>query len=93
MHAFMFILFFYLGTVDTEVVDRVEARVGKEDGAGEGTTAGSNTGITGSETGTRAIEVAISQALQTPIRDTTLILRDRIMTATDLLNLSRVFSI
>lgn len=71
----------------------VEAMVGNETGAGEGTTAGSNTGMTGSETGTRAIEVAISQALQTPIRDTTLILRDHNMTATDLLNLSRVFSI
>lgn len=93
MRAFLFILFFCLGTVDTEVVGGVEAMVGNETGAGEETTAGSNTGMTGSETGTQAIEVAISQALQTPIRDTTLILRDHIMTATDLLNPSRVFSI
>lgn len=69
----------------------VEAEVGRETGVGEGTIMGSNTGITETETetetGTRGMEVAINQALQTPTRDTTPILRDHIMTTNDLSSL------
>lgn len=69
----------------------VEAEVGKETGVGEGTIMGSNTGITETETetetGTRGMEVDINQALQTPTRDTTPILRDHIMTTNDLSSL------
>lgn len=83
--------------------------VGKETGAGEGASTGSITGsitvMTGSETGsetesetesetgTPAKEVALLQVLQTPLRDTALIPRDHIMTATDLFNLQDFLSI
>lgn len=75
--------------MDTEVVGGVEAEVGKETGVGEGTIMGSNTGMTETETetGTRGMEVAINQALQTPTRDTTPIIRDHIMTTIDLSSL------
>lgn len=69
---------------------------GKETGAGEeaafavgsitGLIAGSITGMTESETGTRAKEVTLIQVLQTPIEDTALIPRGHIMIATDLLS-------
>lgn len=76
---------------------------GKETGAGEeeafavgsitGLIAGSITGMTESETGTRAKEVTLIQVLQTPIEDTALIPRGHIMIATDLLSrLSRYSS-
>lgn len=77
--------------MDTEVVGGVEAEVGKETGVGEGTIMGSNTGMTETETetGTRGMEVVINQALQTPTRDTTPIIRDHIMTTIDLSSLRR----
>lgn len=69
-----------------EVVGGVEAEVGEETEDGEGTIVGSRTGTTETETetGTRVMEVGIIQALPTPTRGTTLIIRDHIMTATDL---------
>ncbi len=96
--------------MDTEVVDGEEAEAGEVTGVGEGTIVDSNTGKTGTETetgtetgtgteietetGTGGMEVGISQALQAPTRDTTPIIRDHIMTATDLYcNLSGVVSI
>lgn len=77
--------------MDTEVVGGVEAEVGKETGVGEGTIMGSNTGMTETETetGTPGMEVVINQALQTPTRDTTPIIRDHIMTTIDLSSLRR----
>lgn len=75
--------------VDMEVVGGEEVEVGEETGVGEGSIRGSNSGKT--ETGTGGMEVGINQA---PTRDTTLIIRDHIMTATDLrCNLSGVDSI
>ena len=76
----------HVGTV-VEVVGGVEAEVGEETEAGEGTIVGSRTGTTETETetGTRVMEVGIAQVLQTRTRGTTLIIRDHIMTATDLL--------
>lgn len=77
-----------------EVVGGVEAEVGEETEAGEGTIVGSRTGTTETETGTRVMEVGIAQVLQTRTRGTTLIIRDHIMTATDLpFCLSQVLSV
>ncbi len=94
-----FILYWSPGTrtvVDTEVVGGEEAEVGKEIGGGEGTTVGSSTGTTEAETatGTPGKEAGMNRALQTTTRDTTPIIRDHIMTATDLYsNLSAAVSI
>lgn len=68
------------------VVGGVEAEAGMETGVGEATIMANNAGTTesGTETGTQGTEVAISQALQTPTRDTTPPIRDTIMTTTDL---------
>lgn len=72
--------------VDMEVVGGEEVEVGEETGVGEGSIMGSNIGKT--ETGIGVMEVGISQA---PTRDTTPIIRDHIMTVTDLCcNLSGV---
>lgn len=70
------------------VVGGEEAEAGMETGVGEATIMANNAGMTESETetetGTQGTEVAISQALQTPTRDTTPPTRDTIMTTTDL---------
>lgn len=87
-----------------------EAEAGEEAKAGEGIVVSSNTGMTGTgtgigigigtgtgtgtRTGTGGMEVDISQVLQAPTRDTTPIIRDHIMTDTDLYsNLSGVVCI
>ena len=57
---------------------------GEEAEVGEGTVMGISTGMTETETGTGGMEVGISQDVQAPTRDPTPIIRDHIMTATDL---------
>lgn len=74
--------------MDTEVVGGEEAKDGEVTGVGGGTSVGSNTGMTETETeketGAGGMEVGINQGIQAPIRDTTLIIRDHILTHTDL---------
>lgn len=67
-----------------EEEEEEEAEVdGEETEAGEGTIVGSRT-ETETETGTLGMAAGINPALQAPTRDTTPIIRDHIMTATDL---------
>lgn len=82
------------GITGTRTAVDTEAEDGEETGVGEGTSVGSNSGMTETETGTGVMEVGISQVLRAPTRDTTPIIIDHIMTDTDLpCNLSGVVSI
>lgn len=72
----------------TETETETGTGTGTETGIGTGTETGRGTGTengtgTDTKTDTPGMEVDISQALQVPIRDTTLNNRNHIMTATD----------
>lgn len=86
------------GITGTMTVVVTEDVGGEETGVGEEMIVDSNTGTTETEieteTGTGVMEVGLIQGGQAPTRDTTLIIRDHIMIATDLYSdLSGVTSI